>query len=106
MADFLVASIPHKSTHDFSDRRTTTKASLNKHVRAVHDKVKAFSCQLCAYKSSSSSCLKNHVNTAHLKQVFACDKCDFQTHSVYAIKRHQKLKHGEGGSVVEGFKGE
>ena len=72
-------------------------------MRAVHDKLKAFACNLCDYKSSSSSCLKNHVNTAHLKQIFACDRCDFQTHSTYAIKRHKKLKHDEGTS--DGFKG-
>ena len=52
---------------------------LERHVVAVHDKLKNFKCNLCEYAASLYGTLKRHVRAVHAKEKnFKCDSVNMQ----------------------------
>ena len=40
---------------------------MTDHIRAVHDKIKRFKCELCTYETTSRYSLNKHINAVHEK---------------------------------------
>ena len=71
-----------------------TQASLLKHFKTVHEKVKDFHCDQCNYKTTTSYNLRVHVKRVHerrpLKDI--CPHCD---KAVVQLDYHIETYHGE-----------
>jgi len=70
--------------------------ALDRHIQAVHDKVKLYECDRCDYKTGHGSALKRHIGKLHEKGsqlIFACDICDYHTVHKSALKRHVANRH-------------
>ena len=49
------------------DHEVTSKASLSRHIRSVHERVK-YPCNLCTFKASRKYIVNKHVSKAHTIQ--------------------------------------
>ena len=78
------------------DYKTFHKHALERHVQAVHDKIKFYQCSRCEYRTGHSSALKRHESKVHEKNsqiAYVCDICDYQTVHKSALKRHVANRH-------------
>ena len=78
------------------DYKTFRKHALERHVQAVHDKVKFYQCSRCEYRTGHSSALKRHESKVHEKNLqvaYICDICEYQTVHKSALKRHVANRH-------------
>ena len=78
------------------DYKTFHKHALERHVQAVHDKVKFYQCSRCEYRTGHSSALKRHESKVHEKNLqiaYVCDICEYQTVHKSALKRHVANRH-------------
>ena len=78
------------------DYKTFHKHALDRHVQAVHDKVKFYQCSRCEYRTGHSSALKRHESKVHEKNSqisYICEICDYQTVHKSALKRHVANRH-------------
>ena len=78
------------------DYKTFHKHALERHVQAVHDKIKFYQCSRCEYRTGHSSALKRHESKVHEKSsqiAYICDICDYQTVHKSALKRHVANRH-------------
>ena len=83
--------------------KTFHKHALDRHIGAVHDKVKFYQCSRCDYKTGHSSALKRHESKVHEKNSqisYVCDSCDYQTVHKSALKRHVANRHQRETQVV------
>ena len=74
------------------------KSTLERHVNAVHLKLKLFKCNICSYKSSRKSSIKKHVSEVHEKvKPYHCDLCAYKCSqknnlNAHVLSAHDKLK--------------
>ena len=61
------------SKHDFKSR---FKKNVNKHHRAVHDKVK-HPCSECDYETTQKSHLNEHIKSVHEGVKYPCSECEY-----------------------------
>lgn len=84
------------------DYKSFHKNALDRHIQAVHDKVKLYECDRCDYKTGHGSALKRHVGKLHEKDsqlIFACEVCDYHTVHKSALKRHVANRHQQASQV-------
>uniref|UniRef100_A0A0K8T314 C2H2-type domain-containing protein n=1 Tax=Lygus hesperus TaxID=30085 RepID=A0A0K8T314_LYGHE len=55
---------------------------------------KAWSCNLCSYKTNSEQCIKTHLR-AHTKKNLKCTECKYWAGSKYSLKIHMRKHTGE-----------
>ena len=85
------------------DYKTYHKHALDRHVQAVHDKLKFYQCSRCDYKTGHSSALKRHESKVHEKNsqiTYICEVCDYQTIHKSALKRHVANRHQKDTQIV------
>ena len=85
------------------DYKSFHKHALDRHVQAVHDKVKLYQCARCDYKTGHASALKRHESKVHEKNqqmIFACEACDYHTVHKSALKRHTANRHEKESQTV------
>ena len=46
---------------------TSVRGSLQRHMKAVHEKVRPYKCDKCSHAASTKQNLHNHVNGVHEK---------------------------------------
>ena len=56
----------------FCGYATSRKSHLMQHIKAVHDKIRDYSCERCGFASSEAAKLKKHICKL-------CTFCDFAT---------------------------
>ena len=56
---------------------STRKGTLEKHVQAVHDKIKPFTCEVCSQKFNQKAHMTAHLDAIHLKRKLQCPDCDY-----------------------------
>ncbi|XP_065217233.1 zinc finger and BTB domain-containing protein 41-like [Planococcus citri] len=79
---------------DICLRNYSSKNSLKKHIRAIHDGQKPYKCPECD-KSFSAKCnLKTHVIIHSSEKPFQCSSCDECFRDPSSKRRHE-LSHGE-----------
>ena len=67
---------------------------LQRHINAVHLKLKSHTCDQCKKAFSSKSNLKQHINGVHLKlKPWICDQCGNPFCSKQQLKRHTDAVH-------------
>lgn len=84
------------------DYKTFHRNALDRHIQAVHEKVKLYECDRCDYKTGHGSALKRHIGKLHEKSsqlIFACEVCDYQTVHKSALKRHVANRHQQASQV-------
>ena len=78
-------------THTF-----TRKSNLNNHVKVIHNNIKDYSCDLCAYEASSKGALFDHNKAIHSKiKDYSCDLCDYKASVKRYLKRHMAKHHSK-----------
>ena len=83
------------------DKTFRNKASLKRHFKFVHEKIKPHKCEKCVSSFSYKSDLKRHELSVHLGAKFACDKCSKKFSSKDNLNRHLKVVHVENGMINE-----
>ena len=67
---------------------------LNKHVIAVHAKIKEHECDKCGVNFSTKSNLTAHVKSVHLKiKNHECEECGAAFSRKFILRRHVKGVH-------------
>lgn len=72
------------------------RASLQRHVRHVHEKKWNYPCSYCEKKWISNKDLKRHVESMHpadKEKIHPCDKCEYKSHSKFTLTRHVPHNH-------------
>jgi len=85
------------------DYKTFHRHALDRHIQAVHDKVKLYQCQRCDYKTGHASALKRHQSKVHdksMQMIYACEACDYHTIHKSALKRHIANRHQKASQVL------
>ncbi|XP_047737520.1 zinc finger protein 723-like [Hyalella azteca] len=71
-----------------------SKYDLDRHINAVHLKLRPYKCSKCDYASSQVSHLRTHLNTVHAKlKPFKCDECDSYFSQKGDLKTHISRVH-------------
>lgn len=73
--------------------KTSMRSHLNKHIKSVHQRLRDHNCQYCAYSSSTKSCLDRHVKIVHLKEKIKCSFCSYEASQRYRMANHIKSAH-------------
>ena len=74
----------------------TACSVMKLHIKAVHDKIKDLSCELCDFATSYRHKLKLHHKTKHLKiKDHSCKLCGYATSIMSNLKHHVKSVHGK-----------
>lgn len=69
------------------------KQSIQKHIEAIHKKIRNYFCDLCNFSGYERQYLINHMKQAHLVKQISCEDCDFVTISKWRLKLHMRNKH-------------
>ena len=76
------------------DRTNKIDIELEKHVTAIHGKVKDYFCTICEIKFHIEIDLDTHLKAVHTNvSVFACDHCEKSFGTDVALKRHVYAAH-------------
>jgi KRAB domain-containing zinc finger protein len=72
--------------------------SLYRHMQAVHNGVKDFTCKQCGKEFGKRFSLQYHISSIHEKNIsdkyrFKCDQCDYITMAEYKLKEHINSVH-------------
>ena len=73
----------------------STRQNLNKHINAIHEKIKPFKCDLCDYACSQKSSMNSHKKHVHEGFKFTCDSCDKQFSSRRNLTAHVEGYHNK-----------
>jgi len=66
---------------------------VRNHINFVHKKVANFPCDQCSTTCLTSTALKLHVSSVHLKEKTPCPQCGITVTSAY-LAAHMRRKHG------------
>ena len=68
---------------------------VERHVKAVHDKMKSHVCEICGHASAQKVHLKYHMNTVHKIEIksYKCGKCSYSTDLKINLQRHIQYEH-------------
>ena len=88
----------HNKIKDFEcelcDYKCSTNGDLQEHIKAVHNKIKDFECKLCDYKCSKNDTLQKHIKAVHNKiKDFECELCEYKCSQNNNLKQHIKQVH-------------
>ena len=75
------------------NRKFTQDDTLLRHIRTVHDQVKAFECPHCPHEATTSGALKQHILTHTGEKNFKCDICDKKFTGSSNLNRHIRTVH-------------
>ena len=68
--------------------------SLKKHVKTVHEKIKAFKCDHCGKCFATKQNMKVHIENVHLDASNStCDQCGKMFKTVSYLEKHVKMVH-------------
>jgi hypothetical protein len=74
--------------------RIPPQASLDKHIKSVHDKIKDKLCHLCDFVSSDAAGIKGHVKSVHERiRDKRCELCPFVATKMGNLLQHVRAVH-------------
>ena len=65
------------------DKVLSSVKALDNHTKAVHDKIKRFSCDMCAFKAFKKEKFDKHVKKVHENAMETCLICDVEVKHAY-----------------------
>lgn len=71
----------------------TFKQNLDRHIEAIHKKMRNYHCDLCGYSAYQKEYVNNHMKSVHLADELQCNLCDYTTSSPKLMKLHIYNKH-------------
>ena len=73
------------------DMKFSQKIILQRHIKAIHDKIKDIECPKCDMKFTDKNNLHNHIKAIHDKiKDIECPKCDFKCSQKCQLQQHIK----------------
>ena len=70
------------------------KSHLDRHIRAIHDRIKDFQCPFCEVSCSQKGNLRLHIDQVHKNiRKFSCNQCDYKSNFKNDIAKHKKSVH-------------
>ena len=75
--------------------KTDRKASMNRHIKAVHKNIRNHICDKCGNAFFSKKDLIQHRDSVHKmgEQKFKCEQCPYTTFRKSNLKRHTEIVH-------------
>ena len=99
---------------DKCDLKTTSKTTLNKHIKIAHkehhkqqsqEMRKRFTCDKCDYKTTSKTVLTNHTESKYGNKEISeskrkiCSKCGKKFNKMTTFNTHMETCHKEGQEI-------
>ncbi|XP_017479280.1 PREDICTED: zinc finger protein 879 [Rhagoletis zephyria] len=81
-----------EKTCEICSRKFVNGKTLSKHVKAVHNKIKPFICNVCGKKMARKASLIIHMRQHTGEKPLHCKTCKFSTRDPSVLHRHQ-LRH-------------
>lgn len=69
------------------------KQNIQKHIEAIHKKIRNYFCDLCGFSGYQRQYLINHMRQSHLVKQISCELCEFVTITKGRLNLHMKNKH-------------
>ena len=85
-------NMKERSSHAECDHQATSKDSLTKHQRAIHEG-KKYPCRECNHQATSNGNLTWHPQVIHKGKKFSCRGCDYQATSKGILTQRQQAIH-------------
>ena len=77
---------------DLCEKAFANQGNLKRHIASVHEGKKDFQCQICEKTFAWQQGLKVHTDSVHEGRRFSCEICEKKTFSQHGdVKRHIKL---------------
>lgn len=77
---------------DICKRSFANQKCLNKHIQAVHSKIKPYVCSYCGHSTARKAMLQLHLRIHTGEKPFKCDVCQYATGDHNSLRRH-KMRH-------------
>ena len=83
-----------KSDHmcDLCEYKTTAASTLRQHYKVKHEGI-AYSCDQCDYQVKYKASLERHIKAVHEGKTYDCTLCDFKSTTVHHLKIHVEGEH-------------
>ena len=83
------------------DYSAKEKAALKQHEKGIHDQEKEYKCEDCSYATARKAHLHQHIKAKHAQiRDVMCDKCEYTTSDKSNLYKHQLKMH----DAERGFK--
>ena len=69
--------------------------ALNKHIKYIHKKILAFTCEECGKKFARKESYQTHLSVHSGEKGLKCESCDFATNDRCALTRHKRIHTGD-----------
>ncbi|XP_053955533.1 transcriptional repressor CTCF [Anastrepha ludens] len=79
-----------EKTCDICGRKFVNGKTLSKHVKAVHNKIKPFICNVCGKKTARKASLIIHMRQHTGEKPLHCKTCKFSTRDPSVLHKHQQ----------------
>lgn len=83
-----------KKTCDICSNVFATSKTLSKHIKAVHNRIKPFICNVCGYKSARKSTWEIHMRQHTGEKPMSCKVCSFCTADPSVLRKHE-MRHND-----------
>lgn len=87
-----------EKTCEICSRKFVNGKTLSKHVKAVHNKIKPFICNVCGKKMARKASLIIHMRQHTGEKPLHCKICKFSTRDPSVLHKHQ-LRHEKAGKL-------
>uniref|UniRef100_A0A6P7FXV1 Telomere zinc finger-associated protein-like isoform X2 n=1 Tax=Diabrotica virgifera virgifera TaxID=50390 RepID=A0A6P7FXV1_DIAVI len=75
------------------DSRHSSKAAMEKHMRARHEGLKGYICHVCGKQNSCQTSMNRHLASHLQNKPYTCNLCSFATKLETLLKVHISRKH-------------
>lgn len=83
-----------KKTCDICSNVFATSKTLSKHIKAVHNRIRPFICNVCGYKSARKSTWEIHMRQHTGEKPMSCKVCSFCTADPSVLRKHE-MRHND-----------
>ncbi|CAG9830342.1 unnamed protein product [Diabrotica balteata] len=75
------------------DSRHSSKAAMEKHIKARHEGLKGYICHICGKQNSCQTSMTRHLASHLQNKPYTCNFCSFATKLKTLLKVHTSRKH-------------